>query len=362
MSLLVTLLVLGYVRVENLKEETVGFVRNARQSALQNKWTNKHEYTLLLNERDKCKGGDVLLLVAVLSAPGNLEMRETIRKTYGSVKEYKGSSLRVIFLLGSSANESVNNVNPRIKQESETYHDIIKGDFIDHYDNLTYKTVLGLHWVHNYCREAQYVLKIDDDTILNVYKVLYFLQDLWKNHHNSASKFLYCKTMEFIRPVRKTIGKNYVSYNEYPYPLYPQSCNGPGYLFSGDTALALYEASKKVPFLSVEDVFIAFCAKTAGVPIIDNFFGFYMDIYGEKFKFYWPTDWVLLIHFNRDSNQWYELWNSSLSSPIQHSQIYYQILKIFIIIVFIAAISMFSFCRRKKLKTLPPFGLNKMRI
>ena len=340
------MLVLGYLLVDNLQRESIGFVKNADASDLQNQWTNKHKYTLLLNEENTCTA-DVLLLIAVLSAPQNLEMRQTIRKTYGTIREYKGSSLRVIFLLGTGDNESTKHLNPRIKQESDTYHDIIKGDFIDHYDNLTYKTVLGLYWVHNYCKRANYVFKIDDDTILNVYKVLYFLHELRKNS-GITSNFLYCKTNSaYPRPRRTRSSKFYVSYTEYPYTFYPHYCAGPGYLFSSDVAMTLYQASKKVPFLRQEDVYISFCAISAGIPLTDDFFGFYLDT--VKDWFYWPLDWVILRHFNRDSEQWYQIWNNSLSSPAQHSQTYYQSLKLCFIIIFISVISICFFFIRKRL-------------
>ena len=203
--LLVTMMGYFLVEGENPAEEIMGFVNNAKDSDLQNQWINKHQYTVLINEENKC-AGDVFLLVTVLSAPDNLEIRETIRQTYGTVQEYERLTVRFIFLLGASAIESLEHVNPRLKRESDTYHDIIKGNFIDTYNNLTYKTVFGLHWVYSYCRKAHYVLKIDDDTILNVYKLLYFLQDLHKQHRGTKH-FLYCNSWSFSRPVRTESSK-----------------------------------------------------------------------------------------------------------------------------------------------------------
>ena len=307
------------------------FVRQSKDNDLQNRWVNKHDFTLLLNEKHICED-NVLLLITVHSAPENREIRQTIRNTYGTVKEYKGASVKVIFLLGADAYESINTLHPIIQQESNTYHDIIKGDFIDHYDNLTYKTVLGLYWVNNFCLKANYVVKIDDDTILNVYKLIYFLHELDKSGR-STSTLMYCKIAAYSLPDRIESSKFYVSYTEYPYAFYPLYCAGPGYLFSNDVAIALYEASKQVPFYKYEDVYIGFCAEVAGTPLTDSVFGFYIHTTKEWYN--WPIDWDILRHLDRDSKQWYRMWNHSLSYAVQHTGTlkYYRTLKVCFIIV-----------------------------
>ena len=307
------------------------FVRNAKHSDLQNRWVNKHDFTLLLNEKHICED-NVLLLIAVLSAPVNKEVRQTIRNTYGSVKD---ASMRVIFFLGADANDRINSLDPILQQESNTYHDIIKGDFNDHYDNLTYKTVLGLYWVNNYCRKAKYIVKIDDDSILNVYKLIYFLHELDKSGRNK-SNVMYCKTVAYAVPDRAKSSKFYTSYMEYPYAFFPLYCSGPGYLFSNDVAMALYQASKYVPFYKHEDVFMGFCAEIAGTPLTDSIFGFY--IHTTKEWYYWPMDWDILRHLDIDSKQWYRIWNNSLSSSVQHTLNYYRILKVCLIIAILSVI------------------------
>ena len=312
------------------QEQCMDFVRGARETDLQNPWVNKHEYTLLLNEDLIC-AADIFLLVTVLSAPENQETRQTIRNTYGTVDDYQGLSVRVIFLLGATANESSEYISPRIKQESDKYRDIIKGDFIDHYNNLTHKTVMGLHWFNKYCREAKFVLKIDDDTILNVYKAVSFLHDLGLSN-KGVYNFFYCNVVIYARPQRNESKKWYLNYTEYPYTFQPDYCSGPGYLFSNDVGKALYKASTKVPFLFIEDVYVGFCAKLSGIPLSDHLFGFYMDTSREWFN--WTSDWVVLLHLkNRDSKQWYHLWDNYFSSPAQHSINYYQVLKVCCVII-----------------------------
>lgn len=47
-------------------------------------------------------------------------------------------------MLGAVNNESLQNA---INEESERYHDLVQGNFVDSYRNLTYKHVMGLKWI-----------------------------------------------------------------------------------------------------------------------------------------------------------------------------------------------------------------------
>ena len=51
-----------------------------------------------------------------------------------------------------------------IKEEFDKYGDTVQGNFIDSYQNLTHKAVLGLRWLSQFCPEAAYAIKADDDT------------------------------------------------------------------------------------------------------------------------------------------------------------------------------------------------------
>lgn len=55
-----------------------------------------------------------------------------------------------------------------LNQELVDNHDIVQGDFIDSYVNLTVKYSLGLKYAAYYCNNTRYVLMIDGDYSLNV--------------------------------------------------------------------------------------------------------------------------------------------------------------------------------------------------
>ena len=49
--------------------------------------------------------------------------------------------------------------------------DIVQGDFIDSYHNLTYKNVMGLLWATEYCSGAGVIVKTDDDMWLDLHTI-----------------------------------------------------------------------------------------------------------------------------------------------------------------------------------------------
>jgi beta-1,3-galactosyltransferase 1 len=50
------------------------------------------------------------------------------------------ANARHVFLLGKTAE---NSLQESVMRENEIYHDIVQETFIDGYNNLTYKTIMG---------------------------------------------------------------------------------------------------------------------------------------------------------------------------------------------------------------------------
>ena len=59
-----------------------------------------------------------------------------------------------------------------IRAEFDQYRDMVQGNFIDRYRNLTLKAVLGLRWMSQYCSQAPFAIKTDDDTFLNIFEMV----------------------------------------------------------------------------------------------------------------------------------------------------------------------------------------------
>ena len=70
-----------------------------------------------------------------------------------------GENVVLVFLLGRPANQSQ---QMAIEKEAKT-GDLVQGDFMDTYHNLSYKNVMGKLWASNFCPQAEFVVKADDD-------------------------------------------------------------------------------------------------------------------------------------------------------------------------------------------------------
>ncbi|XP_071171184.1 beta-1,3-galactosyltransferase 5-like [Mytilus edulis] len=137
-----------------------------------------------------------------------------------------------------------------IEQESVKYRDIIQGNFIDSYRNLTYKRVFGLFWVNRFCDNVKYVIKIDDDITINIPVLIPYLS----NKQNKI-KVSECRTVIAARPKRGIRSKWYMSLSEYPFTTFPPYCAGPSSIMSADVIRLMYEATHFVPFFWLEDVY-----------------------------------------------------------------------------------------------------------
>ena len=58
----------------------------------------------------------------------------------------------------------------------------MQGDFLDTYHNLSYKAVMGNLWVAEFCSQAEFVVKTDDDMYVDLYEV----HTLTRRHLNTS--------------------------------------------------------------------------------------------------------------------------------------------------------------------------------
>lgn len=196
------------------------------------------------------------LLILVASFHANLDARQAIRKSWGSLREYQGQIVRTLFIFGSHEDK---NYNYQIQYEFKHYGDVMQADFVDGYRWLTNKTMAGLHWVQKFCPTAKFILKTDDDGFNVPQRFIDYLLAV------GADRFIggYCFT---VMPDRRASSKFYVPYSMYPDQYYPTYCSGPGYVLSRSAAASILSLSADVAFLPMEDVFVTgVCRVVAGI-------------------------------------------------------------------------------------------------
>lgn len=223
------------------------------------------------------------IVFLIHSRPGNLIQRNNIRETWGSVQKLSnGMTVERLFIIGKlklfdyddderyddedddndisnydtqipnreKGNEVLDNL---VQGEADRHQDILIGNFIDTYKNLSIKHELALRWVTQNCPKAKFVLKADDDAFVDVYGLFAFLDRTLGTSGDES--FLACDVIPGGTTPQKR-GKWAVSLSQYRHEEYPQYCSGLAYVTSMDIARSLALRARTEDWLWIDDVWM----------------------------------------------------------------------------------------------------------
>ncbi|XP_077330740.1 beta-1,3-galactosyltransferase 5-like [Lithobates pipiens] len=206
---------------------------------------------------------ELLLLILVASKPDHQDSRKAIRRTWASPTERTVDNWQVVFLVGRTLDVEL---DWRIHNEQKASYDILMGDYLDSYRNLTLKVMHGMKWAADRCR-PRYILKTDDDCFVNTHYLPSFLRD--RGPGSSGHLYVGSAVPEKKRVViRDPLSERYVSYREYEPNLYPPYANGIGYIVSFHAAKSILRAARTVPPIPVEDAYLGILAERAGIGLL----------------------------------------------------------------------------------------------
>ena len=214
---------------------------------------NDFMYGYSLLPKNRCTS-DVMMLFVIHSKPDYFERRMAIRKTWASVdnsshviwgNETLPVKVVVNFVVAMTSNV---NTNSDIELENQRYGDIIRGDFMDSYQNMTLKSLLDLTYAAEFCSEVPFLVKSDDDMLIKIpYLARVLRNDTFKRSimgpHNGRS-----------RVYRR--GKWGLTREEFPFDYYPPYESGAAYMITMDIVQELLDTAKYVPWIFIDDVYI----------------------------------------------------------------------------------------------------------
>lgn len=218
-------------------------------------------FPMLINQEDICRERPFLLLVVKTLAP-HFERRQAIRETWGRASAVRNRTVVTLFLLGNAMVEDHHpNLTALLRHEAELHRDILQWDFRDSFFNLTLKDVLFLDWFSSFCPEADFILKGDDDVFVNTPRIVYFLEklppyavpDLFTGDVITNAGPHRDKKLKYFVPESYFVGS------------YPPYAGGGGFLYSGQVALKLREASSRVVLYPIDDVYTGMCLRKLGL-------------------------------------------------------------------------------------------------
>jgi len=200
---------------------------------------------------------DTLIIILVHSHPAYRDRRDAIRTTWGSAVKsgwWPGTprpsvpvrDLRLAFVVGLTVSEPDNTA---LREEYATHDDVVQGDFVDHYHNMTLKSLLGLKVVIELCPNVKYLLKVDDDTFINLPLLLSYL-----NSHSDLRRSIIGPHLPHQRVKRN--GKWALTEQEFPFDFLPLYEAGSAYVITADVIGELFNTSEFVPHLFVDDLYV----------------------------------------------------------------------------------------------------------
>ncbi|KAK3540061.1 hypothetical protein QTP70_025379 [Hemibagrus guttatus] len=231
------------------------------------------QFPMLLTLQNKCnipKGsGEPVFLLAIKSSPRNYERRAVLRKTWATERLQNGMWIRTVFLSGTvGVGFEKKRINRLLELENKRHQDILQWDFTDSFYNLTLKQVLFLDWMQTWCPTADFFFNGDDDVFANTDNMVDFLKG---QHDNDGSKHLYVGQLLLdSTPIRDNTSKYFIPEEIEAADMYSPYCSGGGYLFSRFTARSIYQMSKSIALMPIDDVYMGMCLKQAGLHPSDH--------------------------------------------------------------------------------------------
>ncbi|XP_072255689.1 beta-1,3-galactosyltransferase 2-like [Pyxicephalus adspersus] len=233
-------------------------------------------YPYLIEENQKCSNGPPFLLLLIPSIPPETQNRDALRRTWANETLINGVHILRLFLLGRPSSQETQEI---VISESSNYHDIIQQDFLDSYNNLTLKTLMGIEWVSRLCPNVTYVMKVDSDMFLNPW---FLLEKVLHPSLPAKVNFYTGLVVVGASPQRDKSSKWYMPLSQYSKDVYPPYCSGTGYIFSGDLAGKIYKKALSFHIFPFEDVFVGMCLESIGIQVSKPEGNWFI---GEKMKY-----------------------------------------------------------------------------
>jgi hypothetical protein len=222
---------------------------------------NRRDMTYLINQPHICNCKKMYLLIAILSEPSATPMRMAIRATWGRLLHVYRQDVRFVFLLGASGSTYHQSL---IEAEAAQYHDIVQGSFYEAYNKLTDKVLMMLKWSSKYCPNANYVLKLNDNVIVNPYKILKYLKKM-RTQNLYWGKVVYLDT-----PQDKIASQDrYASNVTWTGKTFPPYCIRPHILMSIKTVQDMNLMSRRTPWVFPDDIYFGILAEKLGLAPYD---------------------------------------------------------------------------------------------
>lgn len=240
---------------EDVADVDSGFVGENEEVLDENRLLNLDNFRFLL-EPNVCAGhkDPQLGIIIVTSYVGHDDVRAAHRKAI-SQSELKGMGLSRVFLLAQVPAAERFITQSSISSEQRKFGDLLQGNFIESYRNLTYKHLMGLRWAAKKCAHAQYIIKLDDDAVYDIYRLHEYLKAN-RDRLSSGRTFLAGYVFQHQKPIRLEADKHFVTHDEFPGAEFPKYLSGWLYLTNARTVRLLLKETQRKRFFWIDDTYV----------------------------------------------------------------------------------------------------------
>lgn len=210
---------------------------------------------------------ELLGVILVTSYVGNDALRSAHRQAISQQKLISMGLLRIFSLAAIPSREKFI-VQKAIEDEQRIFGDLVQGEFLEAYRNLTYKHIMSLKWATEHCQKAKFLIKMDDDIVYDPFYIQNYLSDLDGHHSPDQGHLLAGFTFTNKKVIRLKANKWFVSRDEFPPDVYPPYLSGWLYITNQRTARELVLQSETAPFFWIDDTYVTgILAERAHIPL-----------------------------------------------------------------------------------------------
>lgn len=228
------------------------------------------EFSYPINNERACIDNSIDVVIPVHSALTNPRRRNMTRHAkQGMFARKKENRALLLFFVGvpSTKIPKYHEIQQQIQNESDIYGDIIQVNITDAYHNIVFKAISVLQWVSTYCRNSEYVIKIDDDVHIDPPLLLWSLYKIRKKY----TDFILGELRVNIKPERSPDVKWNINEEEWPKKYFPPFVLGPAIGYTTSTVCRLHKQARKTQAIWLDDVFITgICSQLAGIPVLND--------------------------------------------------------------------------------------------
>ncbi|KAJ8298250.1 hypothetical protein KUTeg_024781 [Tegillarca granosa] len=117
------------------------------------------------------------------------------------------------------------------------------------------KSILAVQWINDYCSQAKYIVKADDDIFLNIFAAIeYLVSQIYEKDYAIMCHLKEADTSPIMRDPKS---KWYVPKEVFEgRKHYPRFCSGYAVIFTANLVPFLYKASFDAPYFAVDDAYL----------------------------------------------------------------------------------------------------------